>query len=85
MCSLGAQGGQGRVDHNAGALAAKRSSSQARMARPAQQMRRGERPPHAAHPIVGMTKALDPSPPPSGQRWVIFLFLVQKRSPSTPY
>src|SRR5690606_11385667 len=36
------------------------------------------------HAIVGITKAFDPSPPPSGQRWVTVLVLVQKRTPSMP-
>ena len=29
------------------------------------------------HAMVGITKALEPSGEPSGQRWVTFLFLVQ--------
>src|SRR3546814_5449498 len=33
-------------------------------------------------PIVGMTKAFDPSPPPSGQRAVTVLTLVQNLTPS---
>ena len=37
------------------------------------------------HPIVGMTNASVPSGEPSGQRWVIFLFLVQNLKPSVPY
>jgi hypothetical protein len=36
------------------------------------------------HPMVGMTNALSPVPPPSGQRWVTVLVLVQKRTPSMP-
>ena len=38
-----------------------------------------------AQPIVGMTKAFDPSKPPSGQRAVTFFTRVQKRIPSSPY
>ena len=40
---------------------------------------------HPSHPIVGITKAFEPSPPPSGQRWVTVLTLVQNFSPSVPY
>src|SRR5205085_11065827 len=38
----------------------------------------------SGQPMVGMTKAFSPVAEPSGQRWVTFLFLVQKRTPSGP-
>src|SRR5947209_10620604 len=38
-----------------------------------------------AYPIVGMLNAFSPCGPPSGQRWVTTLFLVQNLRPSWPY
>jgi hypothetical protein len=36
------------------------------------------------YPIVGMTKALSPLAPPSGQRWVTVFTLVKNFTPSMP-